>query len=147
MNKRLFASTLLFLAACTSAAQAATYEMFRDPNCGCCGKWADHVRTENEVPVEVTMTADMTRVKQQHSVPQDLWSCHTMKVDDYVIEGHVPAEQIERLLEDRPAGVIGLAVPGMPLGSPGMEMGGRKQPYEVIAFRADGSRYVFARYN
>lgn len=147
MNKRLFASTLLFLAACTSAAQAATYEMFRDPNCGCCGKWADHVRTENEVPVEVTITADMSRVKQQHSVPQDLWSCHTMTVDDYVIEGHAPAEQIERLLEDRPAGVIGLAVPGMPIGSPGMEMGGRKQPYEVIAFRADGSRYVFARYN
>mgnify|MGYP004454708981 CR=1 FL=1 len=73
MNKRLIASTLLFLAACTSAAQAATYEMFRDPNCGCCGKWADHVRAENEVPVEVTVSQDMSRVKQQHGVPQDLW--------------------------------------------------------------------------
>lgn len=147
MNKRLLASTLLFLAACTSAAQAATYEMFRDPNCGCCGKWADHVRTENEVPVKVSVSQDMSRVKQAHGIPQDLWSCHTMTVDDYVIEGHVPAEQIERLLEERPEGVRGLAVPGMPLGSPGMEMGNRKQPYEVIAFRADGSRYVFARYD
>ena len=147
MNKRLLASTLLFLAACTSAAQAATYEMFRDPNCGCCGKWADHVRAENEVQVKVTVSQDMSRVKQQHGVPQDLWSCHTMTVDDYVIEGHVPAEQIDRLLEERPEGVRGLAVPGMPIGSPGMEMGNRKQAYEVIAFREDGSRYVFARYN
>ncbi|BDW82894.1 CopG family transcriptional regulator [Erythrobacter sp. Dej080120_24] len=147
MKRRLFAPALLFLAACTSAAQAATYEMFRDPNCGCCGLWADHVRTENEVPVEVTVTQDMTRVKQQHGVPQDLWSCHTMIVDGYVIEGHVPAEQIERLLKEKPRGVVGLAVPGMPIGSPGMEMGNRKQPYQVIAFREDGSRFVFASYS
>lgn len=146
MKRPLFAPALLFLAACTSAAQAATYEMFRDPNCGCCGLWADHVRAENEVPVEVTVTQDMTSVKQQHSVPQDLWSCHTMIVDGYVIEGHVPAEQIERLLKERPVGVRGLAVPGMPIGSPGMEMGNRKQPYQVIAFREDGSRFVFASY-
>ena len=147
MKRRLFAPALLFLAACTSAAQAATYEMFRDPNCGCCGFWAGHVRTENEVPVEVTVTQDMTRVKQQHGVPQDLWSCHTMIVDGYVIEGHVPAEQIERLLKEKPRGVVGLAVPGMPIGSPGMEMGNRKQPYQVIAFREDGSRFVFASYS
>jgi hypothetical protein len=146
MKRPLFAPALLFLAACSSAAQAATYEMFRDPNCGCCGLWADHVRAENEVPVEETVTQDMTSVKQQHGVPQDLWSCHTMIVDGYVIEGHVPAEQIERLLKERPVGVRGLAVPGMPIGSPGMEMGNRKQPYQVIAFREDGSRFVFATY-
>lgn len=147
MKNRLFAPAMLFLAACTSAAQAATYEMFRDPNCGCCGKWAEHVRTENEVPVAETITADMASVKIARGVPQDLWSCHTMIVDGYVIEGHVPAEQIEKLLEKKPKGVVGLAVPGMPIGSPGMEMGNRKQPYQVIAFREDGSRFVFATYS
>ena len=146
MKRRLLAPAMLFLAACTSAAQAATYEMFRDPNCGCCGKWAEHVRAENEVPVAETITVDMANVKIERGVPQDLWSCHTMIVDDYVIEGHVPAEQIERLLKERPKGVVGLAVPGMPIGSPGMEVGNRLQPYQVIAFREDGSRFVFATY-
>ncbi|QIQ85857.1 DUF411 domain-containing protein [Erythrobacter sp.] len=146
MKRPLLAPALLFLAACTSAAQAATYEMFRDPNCGCCGKWAEHVRAENAVEVAETITPDMAAVKTAKGVPQDLWSCHTLTVGDYVIEGHVPAAEIERLLAERPEGVVGLAVPGMPVGSPGMEMGNRTQPYEVIAFRADGSRYVFARY-
>lgn len=146
MTKRIFAPALLMLAACTSAAQAATYEMFRDPNCGCCKLWGDHVRTEIEVSVEETVTADMAQIKIEHGVPQDLWGCHTMVVDGYVIEGHVPAVQIERLLTERPEGVRGIAVPGMPIGSPGMEMGNRKQPYSVIAFREDGSRYVVARY-
>lgn len=147
MKRRLIAPALLALAACSSAVQAATYEMFRDPYCGCCGKWAEHVRAENEVPVAETVTEDMARVKAAHGVPQDLWSCHTLTVDSYVIEGHVPAAEIERLLAERPEGVVGLAVPGMPIGSPGMEMGDRTQPYEVIAFRADGSRFVFARYS
>lgn len=146
MKQRLLAPALLMLAACTSAAQAATYEMFRDPDCGCCGLWADHVRSENEVEVSETISANMVRVKQEKGVPQELWSCHTMTVDGYVIEGHVPAEQIERLLRERPEGVRGLAVPGMPIGSPGMEMGDRTQPYQVIAFREDGSRFVFASY-
>lgn len=146
MKQRLLAPALLFLAACTSAAHAATYEMFRDPDCGCCGKWADHVRSENEVEVYERVTTQMVRVKQEMGVPRDLWSCHTMTVDGYVIEGHVPAEQIDRLLEQKPEGVRGLAVPGMPIGSPGMEVGNRTQPYQVIAFREDGSRFVFASY-
>ena len=146
MKQRLLAPALLLLAACTSAAQAATYEMFRDPDCGCCGLWADHVRSENEAEVSETISANMVQVKQEKGVPQDLWSCHTMTVDSYVIEGHVPVEQIERLLRERPEGVRGLAVPGMPIGSPGMEMGDRTQPYQVIAFRKDGSRFVFASY-
>lgn len=146
MKRPLLAPALLLIAACTSAAQAATYEMFRDPNCGCCGKWAEHVRTENAVEVAETITPDMAAVKTAKGVPQDLWSCHTLTVDGYVIEGHVPAAEIERLLAERPEGVVGLAVPGMPVGSPGMEMGDRTQPYDVIAFRADGSRYVSARY-
>ncbi|KPP95055.1 DUF411 domain-containing protein [Erythrobacter sp. HL-111] len=146
MKQSRLAPALLLLAACSGAAQAATYEMFRDPDCGCCGKWAGHVRSENAVAVAETVTADMARVKAEHGVPEDLWSCHTLVVRDYVIEGHVPAAEIERLLAERPEGVVGLAVPGMPVGSPGMEMGDRTQPYAVIAFRADGSRFVFARY-
>jgi len=145
MNRRPFAALLLLLAACSSAAQAATYEMFRDPHCGCCLLWADHVRDEIEVEVKETVTDAMAQIKQSQRIPQDLWSCHTMIVDGYVIEGHVPAADIERLLETRPEGVRGLAVAGMPIGSPGMEVGDRKQPYQVIAF-GDDTRYVFASY-
>jgi hypothetical protein len=146
MKRRLLASSLLALAACSGAVQAATGEMFRDPNCGCCKLWASHVRAESEIALEETVTAEMARIKTEAGVPQDLWSCHTMIVDGYVIEGHVPAEQVERLLEERPEGVLGLAVPGMPVGSPGMEMGNRIQPYQVIAFGAKGQS-VYASYD
>ncbi|MEL7683922.1 DUF411 domain-containing protein [Citromicrobium bathyomarinum] len=145
MMFRLIAPALIALAACSTAVQAATYEMFRDPNCGCCELWADHVRAENEADIAEVPTQDMAAIKTANGVPQDLWSCHTMIVDGYVIEGHVPAADIARLLEERPAGVKGLAVPGMPMGSPGMEMGGRKQAFQVIAFGEKG-RSVFASY-
>ena len=145
MMFRLIAPALIALAACSTAVQAATYEMFRDPNCGCCELWADHVRAENEADIAEVPTQDMAAIKTANGVPQDLWSCHTMIVDGYVIEGHVPAADIARLLAERPAGVKGLAVPGMPLGSPGMDMGGRKQAYQVIAFGENG-RSVFASY-
>lgn len=147
MNLRnLLAPAFLALAACTSAVQAATYTMFRDPNCGCCEHWADHVRTELEVEVAETVSADMAAIKMDRGVPRELWGCHTMEVDGYVIEGHVPAADIARLLEERPEGIRGLAVPGMPVGSPGMEMGMRKQPYQVIAFGESGLT-VFASYD
>lgn len=143
--RRLVAPALLALAACSSAAQAATYTMFKDPNCGCCDHWAGHVREGMETEVAVTQSADMAAVKDEHGVPAQLRSCHTMIVDGYVIEGHVPAADIARLLEERPEGVRGLAVPGMPIGSPGMEMGNRAQPYQVIAF-GDAGMAVFASY-
>ena len=142
---RFIAPALLSLAACTSAVQAATYNMYRDPNCGCCEHWADHVREDLQTEVAETTTDDIAQVKVTNGVPQELWSCHTMVVDGYVIEGHVPAADIARLLEERPAGVRGLAVPGMPVGSPGMEMGDRTQPYQVIAF-GDAGYSVFASY-
>ena len=145
MMFRLIAPALIALAACSTAVQAATYEMFRDPNCGCCELWADHVRAENEADIAEVPTQDMAAIKTANGVPQDLWSCHTMIVDGYVIDGHVPAADIARLLEERPVGVKGLAVPGMPMGSPGMDMGGRKQAFQVIAFGEKG-RSVFASY-
>ena len=138
------AAPLLLLAACT-AAQAASYTMYRDPSCGCCIHWADHVREGMDAEVTTTDHPDMMALKDELGVPEDLRSCHTMEVDGYVIEGHVPAADIARLLEERPEGVRGLAVPGMPVGSPGMEMGDRTQPYRVIAFGEGGYR-VFASY-
>ncbi len=143
--RQLVAPALLALAACSSAAQAATYTMFKDPNCGCCDQWADHVREGMDAEVAAVHSTDMAAVKDTHGVPVRLRSCHTMIVDGYVIEGHVPAAEIARLLEQRPAGVRGLAVPGMPIGSPGMEMGDRTQPYQVIAF-GDAGMSVFATY-
>jgi hypothetical protein len=145
LRTTLAASLLLLLAACSGAAQAASYTMFRDPSCGCCKQWADHVHEDMAVEVAVVDRPDMTAVKDQHGVPVDLRGCHTMIVDGYVIEGHVPAAQIARLLEERPEGVRGLAVPGMPIGSPGMEMGDRTQPYQVIAF-GDAGISVYASY-
>jgi hypothetical protein len=96
--------------------------------------------------VEITNVPDLEAVKVEYGIPEDLRSCHTAIVDGYVIEGHIPAEDVERLLAERPD-VIGLAVPGMPIGSPGMEVPGRPaQPYSVIAFAEDGSTEVFANH-
>jgi hypothetical protein len=135
----------LLLAACTGAVQAESLTMYRDPSCGCCEAWAEHMRQGDRHNVEVVDHPDMASVKMQHGVPDDLRSCHTMIANGYVIEGHVPAADVERLLAEKPEWVEGLAVAGMPLGSPGMEAGGRVQPYQVIAF-GNGRREIFASY-
>jgi hypothetical protein len=97
--------------------------------------------------VEVVPTASINDIKKKLEIPSDLMSCHTCVVDKYVIEGHVPPEDIARLLREKPFGVRGLAVPGMPIGSPGMEApDGRVDPYAVLAFRTDGELRVWARY-
>ena len=88
--------------------------------------------------------SELTAISMKAGVTEDLSSCHTAKIGNYTIEGHVPAEDIQRLLKEKPAGVIGIAAPGMPMGSPGMEQGGRTQPYDVIAFMKDGKKTVFA---
>lgn len=133
------------LAACTGAAQAAPYVMFRDPGCGCCKEWAAHAREGLNHEIQTREDVPMGTIKAQYGVPADLASCHTAIVEGYVIEGHVPAREVARLLAEKPAGVTGLAVAGMPMGSPGMEVGGRVQPYQVIAFGEAGRR-VFASY-
>ncbi len=145
-GKALGAGLLLALAACSGAAQAASYTMFRDPGCGCCEDWAAHVREGLGANVVVEERADMAAVKDREGVPVNLRSCHTMIVDGYVIEGHVPAADVARLLREHPEGIGGLAVAGMPMGSPGMEMNGRTQPYRVIAFGKSGAT-VFNSYN
>jgi hypothetical protein len=116
--------------------------VWKDPNCGCCGKWVDHLRA-NGFDVTVNETALLSEIKTQHGVPADLAACHTATVGDYVIEGHVPAIAVLRLLDERPA-IDGLAVPGMPAGSPGME-GNTAVAFEVIAF-SKSQKTVFGRY-
>jgi len=117
--------------------------VYKTPTCGCCTLWVDHLRANGFVPT-VTNLDDLTSVKSNNNVPGALQSCHTAVVDGYVIEGHVPAADIRRLLQERPA-VAGLAVPGMPIGSPGME-GPTPQPYSVIAFDRAGDTSVFSSY-
>lgn len=117
--------------------------VYKGPTCGCCSKWVDHMRAAG-FRLEVHDVADVTPIKTQHGVTYDLQSCHTALVDGYVFEGHVPAEDIRRFLAERPD-YAGLAVPGMPMGSPGME-GPVRQPYNVIAFIKDGKLKVFNRH-
>lgn len=116
----------------------------KDPSCGCCGGWVDHVRAAG-FTVEVIETPQVNRVKARLGVPDELASCHTAEVGGYVIEGHVPAAEVKRLLAEKPE-ARGLAVPGMPMGSPGMEMDGMApDTYEVVLFGPAGRR-TFARY-
>jgi hypothetical protein len=120
-----------------------TMTVQRDPGCGCCLNWVAHLQKAG-FKVLVTESPVMEAVKDQRGVPKTVRSCHTGVVDGYVIEGHVPAADIQRLLKERPA-IVGLAVPGMPMGSPGMEVSnGRVQPYDVIAFDKAGKTTVFA---
>ena len=132
----------LGLVACAQA-QATTIAVIKDPDCGCCTEWVVHLRSAGFV-VEVTDTRDQPAISAKLGVPEDLRGCHTATVEGYVIEGHVPAADIKRLLAEKPAG-RGLAVPGMPMGSPGMEQGGKKQPYVTVLF-GDGGASVFARH-
>ena len=115
--------------------------VYKSPTCGCCTAWVDHMR-ENGFRLVVRDTADVTPIKVAHGVAEGLASCHTALVDGYVLEGHVPATDVQRLLRERPT-VAGLAVPGMPAGSRGME-GPIKQPYDVVMFDRSGRRSVVA---
>jgi len=123
-------------------AQRPTVSVFRDPSCGCCGGWVDHLRQAGYA-VTVEELSDLAPVKTRLAIPEELWSCHTALVTGYAIEGHVPSHALARLLNERPR-MKGLAVPGMPIGSPGME-GDREDIYEVIGF-GEASRVVFGRY-
>lgn len=128
------------LAAQPAAPRAIT--IYKDPNCGCCKEWVEHVRKAGFVPT-VHDTTDMASVKSSMGVPKALESCHTARIGSYTIEGHVPADLITRLLKEKPVG-RGLAVPGMPAGSPGMEMGGRKDKYDIMLFDKSGRSRVYA---
>jgi hypothetical protein len=121
------------------AAPPAAIRVTKDPNCGCCEGWVAHLRQEG-FDVTVTATPRMSAVKARLGVPPELWSCHTAQLEHYVLEGHVPAPAIQRLLAERPD-ALGLAVPGMPVGSPGMEVeGSPPEEYAVVLYGAFGQR-------
>ena len=136
--------SLLFAALFAPVAMAANaFDVYSDPSCGCCGAWVDYMRAQGYT-VTVHQDQPMAAVKARLGVPPGAMSCHTALIDGYVIEGHVPVEDIRRLLAERP-NARGLAAPGMPMGSPGME-GGMKDKYDVIAFSTDGKKRVFAKH-
>ncbi|HKC08800.1 MAG TPA: DUF411 domain-containing protein [Methylomirabilota bacterium] len=115
----------------------------KSPTCGCCGAWVEHLRGSGYVAT-VQDVEDLTPIKRKLGVPRALQSCHTAVVEGYVVEGHVPADLIDRLLAERPT-VVGIAVPGMPIGSPGMEVPGQAaERYQVLAFDRKGRATVFA---
>ena len=134
----------VILSGFAALAQAAdTIAVYKDANCGCCGKWVEHMRAAGFDP-KVVETPKMNSIKAQFGVPMELRSCHTSVIGGYVIEGHVPAGDVRRLLAQRPK-VKGLAAPGMPAGSPGMDVP-NAPAYDVVAFTAQGQASLFARH-
>ena len=137
------------LATAAAFSQERTFALAvsRDAGCGCCLAWVGRMAEAGRFTATVTDEENLSDLKQLLGVPSDLASCHTAVVESLIVEGHVPAEEILRLLSVRPRDVIGIAVPGMPLGSPGMEVADRRRDaFAVFAFRADGARTVFADY-
>jgi hypothetical protein len=133
------AAGVLAPAGAVRAAQPVV-EVWKDPNCGCCGEWVKHLEA-NGFRVKVNDTGN-TAARARLGIPSKLGSCHTAAVAGYAVEGHVPAADIKRLLAEKPA-AVGLAVPGMPIGSPGMEDGGRRDPYDVLLVTQGGGTRVF----
>src|SRR3954471_11418247 len=127
------------------AATAGTpITVYKTPTCGCCKAWVEHLQKNGFTPTTHDLN-DLSETKDTLGVPNALRSCHTAVIGRYVVEGHVPADLIRKLVAEKPANVLGLAVPGMPVGSPGMEVSGQKSPYDVIAFTRDGKRTIYAK--
>ena len=131
------------LARAMTGAAPIPITVYKSPSCGCCKNWVTHMQGAG-FTVKVIDMDDLTTVKKNAGVPQKLQSCHTALVGAYVVEGHVPADLVKKMLAQKPQ-ITGLAVPGMVTGSPGMEMGDSKDPYDVIAFDRAGKTTVFAK--
>jgi hypothetical protein len=120
--------------------------VYKTPTCGCCGMWVEHMRQNGFQPEVHDVSAEQVRaVSNAAGLSEAGASCHTAKVGNYIVEGHVPAADVQRMLKEKPA-IAGIAAPGMPVGSPGMEMGGRKDAYDVISFTKAGKTAVFAKH-
>lgn len=146
-RRTLLPAALALLAAPAQAQRRETAEVWRDPHCGCCGGWVDHLRAEG-FAVTDRVVPSVAPFRRMLGTPADLLSCHAARVAGRLgIEGHVPALAIRRALAERPPGIVGLAVPEMPVGTPGMEVPGRApDTYDVIAWSADGSHRPFMRF-
>ena len=132
-------------AACAKPAKAAELAIYKSPTCGCCGAWVDHVKASGFKAVVHEME-DVTPMAMKLGVPDELRSCHTAAIRGYFVEGHVPATDIRKLLAERPK-ARGIAVPGMPIGSPGMEQGDRRDAYDTRLVMHDGSSRIFVKHN
>ena len=152
MNRRRFFKSAAALAALSAlpalpafaALAGPEVQVFKSPSCGCCGSWVEHMRTAG-FTVKVTEVNDTTAARKRLGLPDRYASCHTATVGGYVLEGHVPAAEVKRLLASKPK-AFGLAVPGMPPSAPGMDVPGRKDPYEVLLVDTSGQSTVFANY-
>lgn len=127
-----------------AVAEAIKIDIYRSPTCSCCGKWVEHLK-DNNFQINDNVVDDVQSIKDKYGVSKEMASCHTALVNGYVIEGHVPANDIRKLLKLKPH-VIGIAVPAMPSGTPGMEMGGKKDAYDVMSFDKDKKYQVFTHY-
>lgn len=128
-----------------AATQSVTFDIFKSPTCPCCEKWITHLESRGFTTV-IHHPDDMNVLKTSRGIAPRYQSCHTaVSPEGYVFEGHIPASVIQRFLIEKPKGAIGLAVPGMPMGSPGMEMGSHFNPYDVLLLKADGSSAVYIR--
>ena len=119
--------------------------IYKTPTCGCCQKWADYIEKAGFI-VDVKELADLSQIKKKYKIPSRAHSCHTGIINGYFVEGHVPVEDVRRMLKEK-AKIAGIAVANMPIGSPGMEFGDRKDPYDVIAVDKNGKVSVFNSYN
>lgn len=156
MNSRLFIRRSLLLLVLTTAvawagniwvaAQSAKPQMtvYKSPTCGCCSNWIEHMKA-NGFDVKAVDVDDIDKVKRERGVPPAAASCHTGLVNGYIVEGHVPADAVLKMLKDKPA-IAGIAVPGMPMGSPGMEVpSGQKDPYTIVSFDKTGKTAVYQK--
>lgn len=137
-------STVSSARASSATAKWGIIEVVRNPGCGCCENWAEGLKAAG-FDVSMSDNSDLEGYRAWMDVPADLAGCHTGKIEGYIIEGHVPAADIVKLLIEHPV-ALGLAVPGMPIGSPGMESGNEKETYDVVLFKSDGARAVYASY-
>ncbi len=152
LTARLFAMglmsaiALLFCLVTPSPALAAGADLtvYRSPTCSCCGQWIDHMQSAG-FQVQDIVTDDMATIKAQYGVPEKMASCHTAIAGGYIIEGHVPAADVQRLLREHPD-LLGIAAPGMPIGAPGMESGSKVDPYTVFSFTQTGETAIFAEH-
>jgi hypothetical protein len=144
--KAIVPAVMLVMAAAVVAARAEgpTISVIKSKTCGCCSMWLEHLKA-NGFTVKAEDVEDLYERKDKLKIPSELQSCHTGVVDGYIIEGHVPAEDIVRLLKEKPK-ALGLAVPGMPMGSPGMDMGSKKDAFKVVLFTEDGKTSLWHEY-
>lgn len=141
-------TVMLLLSASLSLAENAktTLSVYKNQQCGCCGKWIEHLEDLGfQVDAHNKEISELNAIKNEHGVAPPIRSCHTgVYQNKYVFEGHIPAKYISKFLLEKPEGAIGLTVPGMPVGSPGMEVGNKFSPYDILLIKADGTHEVYA---